>query len=123
MNGVLQLVAAEVAAAGGADAFASGVRAFVADEGSPYASLWRSLVPRRDGTLDPAALADRLGSIDREAVSRVETSGDPARYLAGALRELMFFYLFLASDRLPRAADERLHAEVKRRLASLGDAA
>jgi hypothetical protein len=37
------------------------------------------------------------------------------------MRDLMFFYLFQAGERLPREADEKLGAEVKRRFETLGE--
>lgn len=117
---ILRLVAAEVAAAGEAESFAAGVRTFLSDRAGRFAPLWSGLGPAHDGGIDPAALLRNLAALDAPARRALEPSGDPARLLLAAARELMFFYLFQAGELLPRDRDDRLGAEVKRRLAALG---
>ena len=106
-----------VAEAGAPEPFAAGIRSFLADPTTRYAPLWRGAGPSRDGTLDPAALLDRAAGRGGGAARPL---GDRDRYLADGLRELMFFYLFQAGERLSRDADERLGHEVKRRFEALG---
>jgi hypothetical protein len=43
----------------------------------------------------------------------------PPHLLDDGLRELLFFYLFLAGERLPSEADERLGDQVRRRLMAI----
>jgi hypothetical protein len=52
---------------------------------------------------------------DAEA-GKLDPRGDRPRILLAALRELMFFFLFQAGERLPRDADEAISQSVKRRL-------
>jgi len=121
MNHLLRLIAGAVASAGGLDPFLAGARSFLADGASRFAPLWQLVPPGRDGTLDADAVLGNLASLGGAALAKAEPSGDPARYLFEGLRELMFFYLFQAGERLSREADERLALEVKRRFEALGD--
>jgi hypothetical protein len=95
------------------------VRAALADPSSPFAPLFRMVVPAADGGLDPGALLGNLAALRGAAIAKVEPSGDAARYLLDALREVLFFLLFLAGERLSPEADDALSAEVKRLLAPL----
>jgi len=74
----------------------------------------------RDGTLDGAALALNAAALRSPAHPRFDPAGDPGQVLLDAMRELLFFLLFQAGERLDRDADEALSAEVKRRLEALG---
>ncbi len=119
VGAILRLVAGEVAAAGEADSFAAGVRTFLSDRAGRFAPLWSGVGPAPDGSVDFAALLRNLSALDAPARQAMEPSGDAARLLLAAVRELMFFYLFQAGELLPRDRDERLNVEVKRRLAAL----
>jgi hypothetical protein len=113
MDGLLRLVAAAVPARYQRD-FLEAVRSHLADGRAPFAPLFRRIVPRPDGTLDEGALLGNAG-----AIARLDPEGDVARLMADALRELLFFYLYLAGERIPREADEALAAQVKAGLARL----
>jgi hypothetical protein len=121
MNDILRLVMTEVVTAGAAEAFAAGVRAFLSDGASRHAPLWQRVVARKDGSVDPGSLLETLAVAGAAARHGSDDSGEPARHLFDGLRELMFFYLFQAGELLPRATDERLNREVKRRFEALGD--
>jgi hypothetical protein len=121
MNSLFHEIAVTVATVGGLDLFLTGARTFLADPASRFAPLWRLVVPAKDATLDPGALLGNLAALKGTALARVEPSGDPTRFLFDGLRELMFFYLFQAGERLPPEADERLGREVKRRFEALKD--
>jgi hypothetical protein len=121
LNGILREIAKAVAAAGALDGFLASVRAYLADPSSPYAPLWTLVVPGPDGALEDGAVLGNLSALKGAALKKVEPSGDAGRFLYDGMRELMFFYLFLAGERLPRDADERLAREVKRRADALGE--
>jgi hypothetical protein len=121
LNAILGEIASAVAAAGGADALAVAVRAFLADPASRFAPLWTRVTLRRDGAVEAEAVLGNLAALPPTALARLEPSRDPVRLLFAALRELMFFYLFQAGERLPRDADDRLARSVKARLEALGD--
>jgi hypothetical protein len=116
MNDIFREVAGAVATHGGAGPFRDGARAFLADPHSRLAPLWRGLAPGPDGALDVERLLAALAGLPPAVVLQLEAGGDRARLLLGALRELMFFYLFQAGERLPRDADEALTRTVKERL-------
>jgi hypothetical protein len=67
-----------------------------------------------DGGLEPSALLGNMAAL-RPAPPGEELP----RLLAEGLRELLFFYLFLAGERLERAADQTLGTLVRRRLTAL----
>ncbi len=123
MNSLFHEIAVTVATVGGLDLFLTGARNFLADPASRYAPLWKLILPAKDGTLDPGGLLGNLAALKGAALSKLEPSGDPTSFLFDGLRELMFFYLFQAGERLPREADERLAREVKRRFAALREQA
>ncbi|HEY6098644.1 MAG TPA: DUF4388 domain-containing protein, partial [Anaeromyxobacter sp.] len=120
VNDLLRLVAARIPAEGRAP-FLATVRGHLQDPSSRFAPIWRMVLPGADGGLDTGAVLANLASMVKgSAVLALESSGDPARLLLEALRELLFFYLFVAGERLSREEDEALSAEVKRRLQPLG---
>ena len=105
--------------AGQKSAFLSAVRAHLADEATPFAPLFRRLAPGADGGLDRAQLLANLATVLPPRGARGEPAPESARLLLDALRELLFYYLFLAGERIPRAADEQLGAQARQRLARL----
>jgi hypothetical protein len=118
MNELLRLVAATIPSAG-RPAFLSAVRSFLADGAHPLAPVWGRTGQGQDGGLEEAALLGNLATLQGGALSRLEPSGDRARLLFAALREILFFCLFLAGERIGREADEALGAAVRGRLAAL----
>ena len=62
----------------------------------PLAPVWARAAHTEDGALDQECLLGNLAAMKGGALSRLEPSGDPARLLLAALRELLFFHLFLA---------------------------
>jgi hypothetical protein len=120
MNAVYREVAVKVAAARALEPFLGAVRGFLADPASRYLPLWKGIAMAKDGALDAAAVAANAAGLRGPALARLEPSGDPARYLFDGMRELLFFLLFQAGERLDREVDEALSTEVKRRLEALG---
>ncbi len=118
MNELLRAVAIAVPA-GVRAGFLDAAHAFLADPHGRYAPVLAGLSPGPEGTLDGAALQGALAALDRTALARVDPSGDPARVVLEALREALFFWLFLAGDLVSHEADEALAITVKRRLAQL----
>jgi hypothetical protein len=104
-------------------AFHASARVFLADPRSPLAALFVRLVPAPDGALDEAALLENVRAVEPGVVAGLVPSGGHTALLLHALRELLFFYLFLAGERIERAADDALGREVKRRLAAVEDLA
>ncbi|HZZ85392.1 MAG TPA: DUF4388 domain-containing protein [Anaeromyxobacteraceae bacterium] len=119
MNELFRTIAGAAAGTPGVEPLLAGSRTFLADAASRFAPLFRQVLPGRDLTIDPAALLLNLEAIEPKRLRELEPSDDPCRYLFDALTELMFFYLFQAVEKLPRAADEALAAEVKRRFDTL----
>lgn len=99
--------------------FLEAAQAFLAEGAGPYAPLLADLTPAPDGTLDAETISSRLASLDRLALARLEPSADAPRALFAALREVLFFWLFLAGDRIGREVDESLGRSVKSKLAQL----
>ncbi len=121
LNAILRRIAEEAGRAGQRELLLAGVRAFLADRSGRFGRVWQGVSPGPDGALDPAALQRSLTALDGATLPEGEQGEDPVRHLLSALRELMFFYLFQARELLPRAADEELNLEVKRRLEALGE--
>jgi hypothetical protein len=118
MNELLRAVLAAVPA-GGRTAFLAATRGFLADTASPFAPIWARLVPQPDGALDEAEVLANARALPPAAVAGLGVPGTPPALLLHALRELLFFYLFLAGERIGRDEDERLSAEVKAKLSRL----
>jgi hypothetical protein len=119
MNEILRAVCQAATREAADDSFLAGVRIFLVDPMSRFAPIWKRLVPTPDGTLDEEKLLGNLAALRGTALLRLEPSGDPARLLFDALRELMFFYLFQAGERLPRQVDDTLGKNVKRSFEAL----
>ena len=94
-------------------------RAFLAEPEGAFAPLLLGLAPAADGGLDVAALANRLAALDRRTLARLHPSAEPAKVLLDALREVLFFWLFLAGARVGREVDESLGRAVRAKLAQL----
>ncbi|HET6412905.1 MAG TPA: DUF4388 domain-containing protein [Anaeromyxobacter sp.] len=122
MNELFRLVMGAVPESG-RTAFRVGVRAFLADSSQALAPVWAHAAHLDDGTLDEEAALGNLAAIKSGALSRLEPSQDPARLLFAALRELLFFQLFLAGERLSPDADEALAAAIRPRLSALEEKA
>jgi Domain of unknown function (DUF4388) len=118
MNELLRAVASTIPA-GGRAAFLDAAQAFLWDEANPWAPLVRGLPVAGDGGLDEAGVRRALAELDPAARAALDASGDPAKIALGALREALFFWLFLAGERIERDADEALGRDVKQRLARL----
>ncbi len=118
MNALLRGVVSAVPVGARAAVLDAG-RAFLADAGNAFAPLLAGLGPAADGGLDEAALRDRLAALDRATLARLDPSADRAKVLLEALREVLFFWLFVAGEKLPRDVDESLGLAVKRKLAHL----
>ncbi len=116
MNEVFREVLRAVAAFGPTAPVLEEAARFLADPGSRHAALWRGLAPEPDGSLDEDRLLVALAALDAAEAARHDPHGRHPHVLLSALRELMFFYLFQAGERLPRDADEALARSVKRRL-------
>jgi hypothetical protein len=100
-------------------AFRDGVRAFLVDATHPLAPVWARTGQFEDGALDEDVLLGNVAAMKGGTLGRLEPSGDPGRLLFAALRELLFFLLFLAGERLSGEADEALATAVRPRLEAL----
>jgi hypothetical protein len=118
MNGLLRGVTSAIPPGARATFLDTG-KAFLAEGGGTFAPLLAGLVPGADGGLDEAAIASRLSAMDRAALARVDASASPNRAAFEALREVLFFWLFLAGERVGRDVDESLGRAVKAKLAQL----
>jgi hypothetical protein len=119
MNAILRDVALALASHRSLEPFLAEVRGFLGDPISRFAPVWTAVAPGPDGTLDQAILLNNLASLKGSALRKIEPSGEAGRLLFDALRELMFFYLSVAVDRLPRDDDDALSARVKQKLEAL----
>jgi hypothetical protein len=95
------------------------VRAFLADGASPLSPVWTRAAHGSDGALDEAAVLANAAALPAAVLGRLEPSGDRVRLLFAGLREVLFFCLFAAGERLGRDGDEALATAVKERLASV----
>jgi Domain of unknown function (DUF4388) len=110
---LLRLVTAAVPAPA-RPGFLADVTVQLRDPNAPFAPIFHGLTPAEDGAFDPVALVANVGGLQPSP-----PAGETPRLLAEALRELLFFYLFLAGERLPGLADEALGTVVRRRLTAL----
>lgn len=122
MNELFRMITAAVPE-GGRPGFRAAVHGFLVDASQPLAPVWTRAAQGEDGALDGETLLGNVAAMKSGALSRLEPSGDPARLLLAALRELLFFQLFVAGERIPRQADEALGAAIRPRLAALEAAA
>jgi hypothetical protein len=118
MNALLREVAGAIPA-GARAAFLDAAQAFLWDDANPFAPLTRALPLLGDGALDDAAVQRALAALDPATLAALDASRDPARVALGALREALFFWLFLAGERIPSEVDESLGRAMKQRLAQL----
>lgn len=118
MNGLLRRVAAAVPDAS-RPAFVSAVRTFLAAGASPHAPVWARAGHGDDCALDEAAVLANVRALRQPALARISPSGDRARALLDALRELLLFELFLAGERIGPEADLALGVELRRELERL----
>jgi hypothetical protein len=95
-------------------AFLQAVGVHLADPHVPFAPIFRGLAAGPDGGLEPEGLLRNL-----RALQPAPPTEEAPRLLAEGLRELLFFYLFLAGDRLSHQADETLGGLVRRKLNAL----
>jgi hypothetical protein len=116
MNEVFREVVRAVGAHGSTTALLTGASDFLADSTSRYAPLWRGLSVQPDGSLDEDRLLVAVAGLGAAEAARLDPRGDRPRILLAGLRELMFFYLFQAGERLSRDDDEAVSQSVKRRL-------
>jgi hypothetical protein len=122
MNELYRLVAGAVPEAG-RPGFRAAVRGFLVDASQPLAPVWARAAHGDDGALDEEALLGNLAAMKGGALSRLEPSGDPARLLLAALRELLFFQLFAAGEWIPRELDAGLGVAIRPKLAEVEEVA
>jgi hypothetical protein len=118
MNELLRGVAAAVppgARAGVLDA----AQRFLWDAANPHAPLLRELTVAGDGGLDEQQVLEAVGALSAEDVAAMDSSGSRLRLAADALRDALFFWLFLVGDKVPRESDDALGHGVRRKLAAL----
>lgn len=118
LNGLLRRVAAAVPEPS-RPAFVTGVRTFLATGDHPCAPVWAGAGLGDDGALDEGAVLSNVRGLRRAALGRLAPSGDRARALLEALRELLFFELFLAAGTLDPGDERALSAELRRELERL----
>ncbi len=118
VNELLRAVAQEVPP-GARAAFLDAAQRFLWDGSSPYAPLLRELTVGGDGGIDEVASAETLAGLDAATLAGMEPSGLRARVALEALRDALFFWLFLAGERVSREVDEALGRAVRQKLAPL----
>jgi len=118
MNALLRGVTSAVPP-GARAPFLDAAREFLEAGSGPFAPLLAGLVPASDGGLDEAVVATRLSALDRAALAKLDPSAEAPKVLLEALREALFFWLFLAGERIGREVDESLGRAVKAKLAQL----
>jgi hypothetical protein len=118
MSALLRGVTAAVPP-GARASFLDALRAFLDDGAGPWAPVLSGIPLSPDGGLDEAALRARLASLDRGTLARLDPSAEPPRVAFEALRDALFFWLFLAGERVGRDIDESLGRAVKAKLAQL----
>jgi hypothetical protein len=99
--------------------FRDAVRRFLGDPAGVHAPLWEGVAPAEDGAIDRKAFLERLAALPPPVLQRLQPAGDRRALAREALRDLLFFHLFALGGLLPREEDDRLAAEVRRRLAGL----
>jgi hypothetical protein len=118
LNELLRAVSQEVPV-GTRAAFLDAVQRFLWDASSPYAPFLRELTVCGDGGIDEAAAAEALARLDGATLSAMEPSGLPARVALEALRDALYFWLFLVGERVPPDVDEALGRAVRQKLAPI----
>ena len=118
LSGLLREVALTVPA-GTRAGFLDCAQRFLWDQANPYAPLLRELVVGGDGSLDEAAVERALAALDGDALASMDAAAVPAKVVLEALREALFFWLFLAGERIPADVDEALSRAVRQKLAPL----
>jgi hypothetical protein len=118
MNALLRGVASAIPP-GGRASFLDSARTFLIEGAGPFAPLLAGLAPAPDGGVDEEAISSRLAGLDRLALARLDASAEPAKVLFAALREVLFFWLFLAGERVGREVDETVGRAVKAKLSQL----
>jgi len=97
--------------------YLASLRTFLADGGSPHAPVLGRLALSSAGGLDVEGLVAHAAALDDAAVASMDSSGDRAALLLRALRDLLFFALFVVGERLAPDQDEALSAATRERLA------
>ncbi|MFO0582948.1 MAG: DUF4388 domain-containing protein [Anaeromyxobacter sp.] len=96
------------------------LRSFLADGSSPHAPVLGRLPLANDATLDAEAVAAHVGALDAAVVASLDSGGDRANLALRALRELVFFALFLVGERLGPGQDEALSTSIRGHLLRAG---
>jgi len=118
VNELLRDVTREVPP-GNRAAFLDAVQRFLWDASSPFAPLLRELTVDGEGGIEEAAAAEALAGLDAASLQAMEPSGAPARVALEALRDALYFWLFLAGERVTREVDEALGRTVRQKLTPL----
>jgi hypothetical protein len=118
VNELLRAVTREVPT-GARAPFLDAVQRFLWDAASPFAPLLRELTVDGDGGIDEAAAAEALAGLDAATLQGMEPSGAPSRVALEALRDALYFWLFLAGERVSREVDEALGRAVRQKLGPL----
>jgi len=118
---LLRLVAAAVPGSQRAG-FLEVTREYLRDPQGLHAPLWEGLDPTEDGTIDRGRFLTRLAALPGATVQRLQPTGDRRALARDALRDLLLFFLFSAAGRISRDEDDRVAAEVRRRLTALDGA-
>ena len=97
--------------------YIASLRTFLADGGSPHAPVLGRLALSSAGGLDVEAVVARAAELGDSAVASLDSSGDRAALLLRALRDVLFFGLFVVGERLTPEQDEALSVATRERLA------
>jgi hypothetical protein len=118
MNELLRGVAQAVPA-GARASLVDAAQRFLRDAENPHAPLLRALAVAGDGGLEDARVIDAVGALTAEDVAALDASGSRLRVAAEALRDALFFWLFLVGDQLTSEDDDALGRAVRQKLAPL----
>ena len=92
---------------------------FLWDAANPFAPLLRELTVAGDGGLEEERVLEAVGALSPEELAAMDASGDRVRIAKDALRDALFFWLFLVADKLPRESDDALGRAVRQKLAPI----
>jgi hypothetical protein len=118
MNELLRDVAQAVPPGARAGMLDAGQR-FLWDTANPYATLLRELTVAGDGGLDEERVVEAIRALSGEDLAAMDASGSRLKVAADALRDALFFWLFLVTDRIPRESDDALGRAIRPKLAPL----
>jgi hypothetical protein len=118
LNELLRRVAQAVAPGARAGVLDAAQR-FLWDAANPHATFLRELTVAGDGGIEEERAVEAIAALSDDDLLAMDASGSRVQVAAGALREALFFWLFLVGDKIPRESDDALGRAVRQKLGSL----